>query len=292
MSAPSLALPLAAREPVSAPVLREIFYPTDLSPESSPAFDHARVLAHRFATRVTLYHALAQPDPEYSRGRFAQTLAAYRAEEVVVAREKLRQSAESLPRESEIAVETVISPARALIGWIRAHRPDLVVMATHGRGGLSHLLLGSVTEQVIQHARRPVLCVRHAADHGRLPYRRLLVPTDLSPASRAAFPYAAALARAFAAQVLVLYVASPAAESAPISEPSLWYSVRESFAGLEMAVRTDQGRAWERIVGQADSEGADLVVMACQGGDSVDERLLGSNAERVVRHAPCPVLVV
>jgi nucleotide-binding universal stress UspA family protein len=241
---------------------------------------------------VTLYHAVVQPDPEYARGRFFETLAQYQVEEEAAAREKLRLAAGSLPPGSAFTVEPVASPARALIGWIRAHRPDLVVMATHGRGGLSHLLLGSVTEQVIQHARRPVLCVRHSPDHGRLPYRRLLVPTDLSSNSRGAFAYAATLARAFGAQVLVLYVAPPDAEPTPISEPSLWHSVREYFAGLEMAARIDQGRAWERIVGQAGTESADLVVMACQGADAVGERLLGSNAERVVRHAPCPVLVV
>ena len=288
MSAPGLALP----PPLSAPVLREIFYPTDLSPESSPAFDHARLLSHQFGARVSLYHALAQPDPEYASGPFFEKLAEYRAEETAAAKEKLRLATRSFPPGSAFTVEPVVSPARALIGWIRLHRPDLVVMATHGRGGLSHLLLGSVTEQVIQHARRPVLCVRHSADHGQLPYRALLVPTDLSPGSRAAFPYAALLARAFGARVLVLHVAPPNAEPAPISEPALWHSVRDAFAGVEMAVRIDQGRAWEQIVGQADADGADLVVMACQGADAVGERLLGSNAERVVRHAFCPVLVV
>jgi nucleotide-binding universal stress UspA family protein len=165
-------------------------------------------------------------------------------------------------------------------------------MATHGHGGSSQLLLGSVTEQVIQHARRPVLCVRHSADHCRLPYRRLLVPTDLSPASRAAFGYARVIARAFGAQVLALYVAPHGAPPEVASEAALWRSLRDHFAGVELAVRLEHGRAWERIVAQAAQEDANLVVMACEGADAVGERLLGSNAGRVVRQAPCPVLVV
>jgi nucleotide-binding universal stress UspA family protein len=292
MSATGLAPTRALRAALPAPILREILYPTDLSPESSPAFDHARALAERFAARVTLYHAAAQPDPEYAHWRFSQTLGEYWAESARAAHTELAHIAGSFPPGSEVIVEKVVSPARALITWIRDHRPDLVVMATHGRGGLSHLLLGSVTEQVIQHAQRPVLCIRHSAGHGSLPYRRLLVPTDLSPASRAAFGHAAAIARAFGAQVIALYVAPAGAEPAAISEPSLWHFMRDQFQGVELATRIEHGRAWERIVAQAHTEDADLVVMSCRGADAPEERLLGSNAERVVRHAPCPVLVV
>ena len=80
-------------------------------------------------------------------------------------------------------------------------------MATHGRDGLAHLFLGSVTEMAIQHGRSPVLCVREPAHGVALPYRRILVPTDLSEASRRAFPLAAQLARAFDAEVVGVHVA-------------------------------------------------------------------------------------
>jgi len=271
----------------SGPALREILYPTDLLPESSAAFDHVRTLAERFRACVTLYHAAARPDLEFTRGVEEQWSGAAEA-----ARRQLVEAARRLPGEPAICVEKVVSPARALIAWIRARRPDLVVMATHGPGGLSHLLLGSVTEQVIQHARRPVLCVRLAPGDSLLPYRRLLVPTDLSPASRAAFGHAAALARAFGAQVVALYVAPAGADPRAVSEAAVRSLLRDHFPETEVVARVDQGRAWERIVHQARAERADLVVMACQGADEVGERLLGSNAERVVRHAPCPVLVV
>jgi nucleotide-binding universal stress UspA family protein len=52
------------------------------------------------------------------------------------------------------------------------------------------------------------------------------------------------------------------------------------------------GSAWDRIVETARSERADLIVMSTHGHDSLADRLLGSHTERVVGHAPCPVLVV
>jgi nucleotide-binding universal stress UspA family protein len=176
-------------------------------------------------------------------------------------------------------------------------------MATHGREGLEHLLLGSVTERVFRHAHRPVLCVRRTEHHGTLPYRRILVPTDLSPASRLAFPMAAELARAFAAEILAVYVvaAMTVATLAGVSatqevlrptEASLWKFCQQDFADLAVTAQVHTGTVWDRIVQIARVEQADLIVMATRGHDSLVDRMVGSNTERVVRHAPCPVLVV
>jgi nucleotide-binding universal stress UspA family protein len=63
-------------------------------------------------------------------------------------------------------------------------------------------------------------------------------------------------------------------------------------AGADAKPRVEPGAPWERIVSAARDERADLVVMATNGADSLSERLLGSQTERVVRRAPCPVLAV
>ena len=89
-----------------------------------------------------------------------------------------------------------------MAAYIKKTQPDVTVMATHGRRGLDHLVLGSVTEQVLQRANRPILCVAATEDAAAEaltevnPCRRLLVPTDFSRASRLVFPMAAYLARA------------------------------------------------------------------------------------------------
>jgi nucleotide-binding universal stress UspA family protein len=281
--------------------IREVLFPTDLSPESDRAFEHARVLAERFAARLTLYHAVELPRHDYPHWAFAHDHEIWvRAE--ARARELLASRAESLNVTHSVLVEKRSSPHRAILELIRSTHPDLTVMATHGRGGISQLLLGSVTQQVVQHAFRPILCVREPDHGGPLAYRRILVPTDLSLASRLAFPIAASFARTFGAEVLGVHVA-PGASVATLSgippvdrpvvptETALWTFLQTDFAGLEVTAQIHNGPVWERIVRAAEVEKADLIVMSTRGHDSLTDRVLGSNTERVVRHAPCPVLV-
>ena len=268
---------------------RNILFPTDLSPDSAPAFDHARFLAEHFRARLTLFHAVEVPDPRFAHWDFAHGHDVWlRAE--AEARAVLDRHAASLPEGSHVVVLRAASVHRALVGLIRSAQPDLTVMATHGREGLSHLLLGSVTEQVIRQVHRPILCIRPAGHGGGLPYRRILVPTDFSPASRFAFPIAAALGRAFEAEILATHVLVPQAPELR-TEASLWKFFQADFAPLAVTAQISSGTVWERIVHMAGVERADLVVMSTRGHDSLADRVLGSNTDRVVRHAPCPVLV-
>jgi nucleotide-binding universal stress UspA family protein len=280
-------------------VLREVLVPTDLSEEAAPVLDHARLLAERFDAGLTLYHAVETP-----ARRFAHWAFAHEHEVWMQAERHAREALERCAREigARAVVERTTSAHEAIVDRIRRTRPDLVAMATHGRQGLAHLLLGSVTEKVIQRVHRPVLCFREVEHEAAFPYRRVLVTTDLSPASRLVFPLAAHLARVFEAELFCVHV-SPArslatlggiAQAEPVvvpSEASLWRFVREDFGGLRVTAQVHTGTIWERIVEAARAERADLIVMSTRGHDSLADHVLGSNTERVVRHAPCPVLV-
>lgn len=282
--------------------IRELLVPLDLSAESDHALEHARQLADRFDSTLTLYHAVPVPDHSYAHWAFAHNAEIW-AEAEREARIVLSERASQLGPRARCVVGRTSSVPGAVLARIRETQPDLVVMATHGRRGLDHLLLGSVTESVFRHAHRPVLCVRRTPHDGALPYHRILVPTDLSPASRLAFPMAADLARAFAAEVLVVYVV-PATSLATLAgvtatqevlrptEASLWKFCQQDFAELALTAQVHSGSVWDRIVHTAGIERADMIVMATRGHDSLVDRVIGSNTERVVRHAPCPVLVV
>jgi nucleotide-binding universal stress UspA family protein len=281
--------------------IREVLFPTDLSPSSDRAFDHARFLAERFEGSLTLYHAVPVPDHRFAHWAFAQEQDVWQQAERE-ARDALERRGETLRVSHRVIVERQVSVPHAVVELIRSYQPDLTVLATHGREGLSHLLLGSVAEEVVEHAFRPVLCVREP-DHGpALPYRRLLVPTDLSLSSGLSFPMAALMARTFGAQIVVLHVVpdptlatlsgvpDPGPGKGP-SEAKVREFCRPSFGDLPFDVRFDSGSVASRIVQVAAEERADLVVMATRGHDSLHDKLLGSNTERVVRHSPCPVLV-
>lgn len=274
--------------------IREILFASDLTAESDLAFDHARFLAHQFLATVTLYHAVEIPDARYAQWATATGSDVWeRAEDL--ARGALEREAGTLSVSHRVLVERQESAARGLLARIQEDQPDLTVMATHGRQGLTRLLLGSVTAAVIQHSFRPVLCVRAPAVGAALPYRRILIPTDLSPAARLAFPMAVVFARAFEAEVIACHVLGSSALGArnPVlpTEAFVWKSLQPDFGGLRLSAQVHAGTVWERIVEVARIEKADLIVMSTRGHDSLGDRILGSNTERVVRRAPCPVLV-
>jgi nucleotide-binding universal stress UspA family protein len=283
------------------PSIREILFPTDLSPEADLAFDHVRFLSERFQASVTLYHVVEVPDQRFAHWAFAHGHAIWLHAEAE-ARECLARRAQCLKVDNRVVVERKASAPQAVLDMISAAQPDLTVMATHGRQGLEHMLVGSVTERVIRHAARSVLCIREN-ERGRVaPYRRIVVPTDLSLASRSAFPMAALMARTFGAKVVAVHVA-PYATLATLSgvppvdlpvvpsEATLWKYMQEDFQDVDVTAQVHNGSAWDRILHVARVEKADLIVMATRGHDSLADRILGSNTDRVVRHAPCPVLV-
>jgi nucleotide-binding universal stress UspA family protein len=176
-------------------------------------------------------------------------------------------------------------------------------MAARGRKGLARYFLGSVAEQVVHHAGRPILCVRRARSYRSLPYRRILVPTDLSAPSRRALSLAGLMARTLEARVVALHVWPPStraglvnvpgpAPAAAPSEDQIRRFVRAEMEGVEMTAQVYvTGAPWDRIVKVAEEERSDLVIMATQGHDSIRDGIIGSNTDRVLRHAPCPVLV-
>jgi universal stress protein A len=140
---------------------------------------------------------------------------------------------------------------------------------------------------------------------------RLLVPTDFSPASTLAVDAAAILARQLNGRVMLLHVFDPVAltvlESsfgAPTPEllpPHVEQKIgdelervkRDHFAGIESETALVLGSsAPESICEFAKKVGADMIVISTHGRTGLSHLLIGSVAERVVRHAPCPVLTL
>jgi nucleotide-binding universal stress UspA family protein len=283
------------RVPLPPLVLRSILFPSDLTPVSDAAFDHARLLAERCGAQVTLFHVVEASAPKDR----VELESLRRSVEVAERRLAQRGSAQG----AEVLVRTAPATASALIDLVRSRAPDLVVMATHGRTGLAHFFLGSVAERTLEEGGCPLLFVREPAHGVALPYRRVLVPTDFSEASRRAFPWVALLARSFDAEVLAVHVA-PVPEKASVSgvpyvveatlpsQQELRDFLRPEVEGVRVHPYVQMGSPWPEIVEIARMERADVVVLSTHGPDSLSDRVFGSHAERVVRQAPCPVLVV
>lgn len=141
----------------------------------------------------------------------------------------------------------------------------------------------------------------------------ILVATDFSPPAEKALHYAQRFAQQFGSKIVVLHVIEPVypypvdglmhfpgdlqdpmVELRPAVEKSLerLAETAAQAAGVVVRPKTRVGRAWREITEAATAENADAIVIATHGRSGLAHVLLGSTAEKVVRHAPCPVLVV
>lgn len=190
------------------------------------------------------------------------------------------------------------SPAGAMA---RNTQPDdLLILATHSRGEIERALLGSSAERIIRHARCPSIVVPHNCRLRAV--SRVLVATDFSTASLRAARFACEFARLFKAEVSAVHVV--AAEHLPYDEH---FEVPEYLPAMMDAARADlktalapcgrigasvrSGVPHREIVDAAIEANADLIAIGLHGHTPIEAAVLGATANRVLRHAPCPVLV-
>ena len=278
--------------------VRQILFLTDLAPRARAAFSHAAMLAERFGATLTVFHAVAGPDDdaEWSPAKEVARRAALEA------RDRLGMDTGTLRTPAEVVVVRGMDVRASVRARLEHDAADLVVLATHGRAGLSVLNPRSLSDLVLQEARCPVLCVREPEHGAPVGYQRILVPTDLSEDSRRALPLARLLADAFSAEVIGLHVARDPAVSTLSGIPDLVEEMpgeaqvaaflASELDGTRWRVVVRAGSPSHGIVETAAAEHADLVVSSTHGHDSLSDRLLGSHAERLVRESPCPVVLV
>ena len=144
------------------PRIQRILVPIDFSGSTSLTLRCAAEMAKTFSARLTLYHVLHTVLPPATPVPWA--LEQWSEESEKDAASRLRELAASLGGDvqSEIAVEAGV-PWDSIVGRATKDGSDLIVMATHGRTGLKHVLLGSVAERVSRHAPCSVMIVRQHA---------------------------------------------------------------------------------------------------------------------------------
>lgn len=295
--------------------IERILFPTDFSPFSAHALRHALALTRRFKARLkvahVIPHVLPTGDADYFGAPWLITPETRRHVD-----EEMRRFL-SPAREARIDYETEIcegDPWREIVALAEEMAADLVVMGTHGRGGLERLFLGSVAEKLIRRLPCPVLTVCH--EEGRTweapgLVARILCATDFSETSSDALRMALALATEEQARVTLLHVVenipeygSPMNLGLPDLGPlrqDLEQAARARLQDMASAaetpkakieVRVEFGRAYKEILRIAAEERADLLLVGAQGHGVIEHMLSGSNAQHVIRGATCPVLTV
>ena len=141
-----------------------ILVPTDFSGPSDAALEYARVLAAKFGATLHLLHVLEMSFVAGPLvGPFIDERPAVQARLFEDASIRLEHRARTANAEFPVRSEIVGGTgARAIVDYARERGMDLIVMGTHGRTGMAHLLMGSVAERVVRSASCPVLTVRDA----------------------------------------------------------------------------------------------------------------------------------
>ncbi len=287
--------------------MKKILVPTDFSPGSAGAIRVAVRMARDIGAKLGVVHAWQVP------------ALAFGSEPFSMAPELLQTMSDDAKRGLDGAVEEAkLQGADASgimlngIPWSRLVEVaegdpeiELIVMGTHGRTGLKRVLLGSVAEKVVRHAPCSVLITR--GDGEPAPFTNILVPIDFSTSAQVAIDQAVRLIRPGGAGITLLHVIeAPVAINGEVFDLAFMREVDQaSTAALDecaarlkkrvdapVTTRLRIGYAGGQILTVlADDPVFDLVVMGSHGRTGIKRALLGSVAEKVVRHAPCPVMI-
>jgi nucleotide-binding universal stress UspA family protein len=143
--------------------IRHILVPTDFSDPANDALKYARALAEEFGSHLHIFHVVPEPYV-YPWGTEISTLP---LADLLAQSEELSNTrlAELIPKDQSpkggLTTSTAIgTPVDRILDYIDRSHIDLVVMGTHGRGPVGHLLLGSVAERIVRRSPVPVLTVK------------------------------------------------------------------------------------------------------------------------------------
>jgi nucleotide-binding universal stress UspA family protein len=167
--------------------------------------------------------------------------------------------------------------------------PDLIIMGRHGYTGLTRLLMGSVTARVIGHSDCPVLVV---PQEGTLSFARLLVASDGSPYSEAAWAEALTLAKVMGSVLVAVSVAATDGDIPAATKVVRTLELTAEKEGISLDTMIPMGRPDEGIIKAAEFKQASLIVVGSHGRTGLKRLLMGSVAERVIGQASGGVLVV
>ena len=289
---------------------QHIVVATDLSDSGNAAWDAAMKLAALApGCKVTAVYAvepiIAAGTPELAVFDTSLPARIERAEEAILQTRNASpgRSSSHVRVEAGFAGEIVHTAAEEL-------KAGMIVVASHGRRGLQRFLLGSTAERIVHSAPCAVLVLKPDQTTGEwdqgLRFSRILAAYDASSGALLALQTAVELAAQAGGRVLLTEAVEELPARYPHQPPPelLTESERVQHAVTDLKetikrqthpelidLEVSAGKPWQFICDAAAQRGATLIVLGPHGHRRFGDILLGSTAERVVRHAPCPVLI-
>ena len=285
-------------------IIKRILCPTDLSSESDDALRYALALTRAYDAKLIAFHC----QPEAAGVKLTDGEARALLEPSLI---PYLEPAELMKLNWEAVVGKDEDPGKAISDQASEDKVDLIVMRSRRRPHRA-ALLGSTAESVSRAAPCPVM-VTHAderewvgATTREIDLKRVLVAYDFSDDSELALNYALTFAQEYQSELHLLHVLP----RFTVDETEIaWYPLGEegpyhkAARRLQKAVPADahlwcaikhavsEGKAYREILNYAERNQIDLICIGAHGAGFGMLTLFGSNVDRVLRQAPCPVLV-
>jgi len=289
----------------------KILVPTDFSDTARCALAHAINLARKFEGEIHLLHVAEIPTPAIPD--LPLDIIDIVEEKGIADLDELVNSFEmDLPEITRVVRAGIPSkpPADVVLEYAKDLQADVLVMGTHGRRGARRFLLGSVTEEVVRRSICPVLTIRKQKKVYLMPsVHKILVPIDFSDASKKLVDLAAEFALKLDAKLTLMHVVD--IEFYPyygLTEDPVRLIERNMIdiamdklndtvemlrdQGVRANWETDTGRTVRVVNEYAERKEIDLILVGSHGRSGFDRLMLGSISEKVLRSAPCPVMIM
>lgn len=294
-------------------MVAQILVPLDGSDLAAQALSHVALQACGFGAQVLLLRVVEPPSAMTASHIAAAEIYGVESD----AERYLESVSDRLRREEGLTVDCYIRegrPAESIITFAQTEDVDLIAMSTHGRSGIGRWVYGSVADKVLRGSEVPVFLIRASerVQPAELSgYRRLLVPLDGSELAELALPYAETWAHAFDTEVILLRVPTlpgyvslgpDASMLAPVLLGEAYDEVDAYLANVTRCLKAkglkvhkaavEPGAIADTIIDYAHDTGVDLIAMSTHGRSGLSRWVYGSVADRILRGAEVPVLLV
>ena len=276
-----------------------IIVPLDGSPFAEQPLSFAQAFGRNYDARVTFVSVVSESERRVSAAAGVGNAAGGERQVQEAYLSNIVQDFEYANVEAGFTVRKG-SVASQVTAYAEESLADLIVMSTHGRSGVERWLIGSVANKLIQRISIPMLLIRPTGEWRSRwsQFNRLLVTLDGSHNAERILPYALSIAKTFDSEIVLLSVP----EGQEDSGASTYAASMESYLTQVMGRIRSEGVKVQAIVTGSDAastiidvsqeEEVDLIMMTTHGLGGLDRFMLGSVADRVVRHTVPPVFLV
>lgn len=294
--------------------IKTIMCATDFSDFSNYAVMYGVALAKEFQAKLYVCHVIDLPPAAiYGEALLDPSGLQHRVTDFALG--ELEQLLGKQPVDWEPLI-TMGNPAEEVARLADEKDVNMVVTATRSRTGLKRLILGSVTERLMQIVSCPLMVVHNPGQGAavsidpKIELKRIMVGCDFSSDSKLAFQYALELAQEFEAELHLVHVIAPPVfedllKPSETPEAEFQEDMRKMLSERIKSMVPEEAHYWchptpvllagqphEELTKYAVVNKMDLIVLGVRGRGLVETLLVGSTTDRVVRRATCPVLAV